>query len=77
MSWSLSDRYSVLYGCCVAQVECKSAFTSGCSMSNTSTLPRIVGMSHRPPHIPDHEVVSPNSSMTRVAGQVTREPLRS
>eukprot|EP00971_Amphidinium_carterae_P278073 5519827-Amphidinium_carterae.1 len=40
-------------------------------MSNTSTLPRIVGMSMRNP---DHEVMSPNSSMTRVAGQVTREP---
>eukprot|EP00971_Amphidinium_carterae_P253675 5036058-Amphidinium_carterae.1 len=45
---------------------------SSSNMSNTSTLPRITGMSlvHR-----DHEVMSPTSSMPRVAGSVTGQSL--
>eukprot|EP00971_Amphidinium_carterae_P235906 4681687-Amphidinium_carterae.1 len=43
---------------------------SSSNISNTSTLPRITGMSlvHR-----DHEVRSPNLSMTGATGSVTRQ----
>eukprot|EP00971_Amphidinium_carterae_P060853 1204501-Amphidinium_carterae.1 len=48
-----------------------SRIASSSNTSNTSTLPKVTGIAiiHR-----NNEVISPNSSMTCVAGQVTRPP---